>query len=216
MTASGRRFMPSTEELRASLIAARKKRHIGHEQLAKRSGLTVQAITAIECDRSISIRDLLVLCRFWRIEEPAYPWAELKKLGGLLRDHRNRAGFSRNELARMMRVSDVTIKFLETASKPPSRKTFLSMFTIPELRLKWEDFAGFAGPEPESFSDPIVSLTPAATSPAIKPNSDGSSVDNEAGSNAGAGDVVIELRIAGEARAIGHLLARLLELTAGK
>ena len=217
MTPKGRLFMPSTDAIRASLIGARKKRHMGHEQLAKRSGLTVQAIAALECDRSISIRDLQVLCRFWGIDEPAYPWAELKKLGDLLRDHRNIAGYSRNELARIMRVSDATIKFLETASKPPSRKTLLSMFKIPELQLKWEDLAGFAGAEPEPFSESSASLTvPSATAPAIRSNSDGSSIENVEDSNEEPGDVVLDLRIAGGARAVGHLLARFLELTVGK
>lgn len=46
MTPNGRRFMPSTDGIRASLIGARKKPHMGHEQLARRSGLSVQAIGA--------------------------------------------------------------------------------------------------------------------------------------------------------------------------
>lgn len=211
--------MPSSDDIRASLIGIRKKRHMGHEQLARRSGLTVQAVTALERDSSIAIRDLQLLCKFLGLDEPAYPKAALQNLGDRLRDHRNRAGLSRKELGRMARVSDATIKFLETATKPPSRKTFLSLLAVRELGLKWDDFADFAGPAPaQQASEPASDLVASAeSSPAIRlAEVHGPSSETADSSDAGTGEVVIDLRIVGGGWAVGQLLKRILKFASGK
>ena len=68
----------------------------------------------------------------------------------------------------MARVSDATIKFLETAWQTPSRKTLLSLFAIPALRLKWQDFANFGGPEPEAAVEPPSALPVAPPSDPVQ------------------------------------------------
>ena len=67
---------------------------------------------------------------------------QLQDFGRLLRDKRNQAGFSRVKLARRAKLSDATIKFLETARHPPSRATLLRLVGVPELGLRWADTPG--------------------------------------------------------------------------
>ncbi len=66
--------------------------------------------------------------------------------GRLLRDKRNAAGLSRVQLARRSKLSDATIKFLETARHPPSRATLIRLIGVAELHLSWSDVPG--QPEP--------------------------------------------------------------------
>ena len=68
---------------------------------------------------------------------------QLQDFGHLLRDKRNQAGLSRVQLARKAKLSDATIKFLETAKHPPSRATLLRLVGVPELGLSWADTPGF-------------------------------------------------------------------------
>ena len=58
---------------------------------------------------------------------PALTRKQLQDFGRLLRDKRNQAGFSRVQLARKAKLSDATIKFIETARHPPSRATLLRL-----------------------------------------------------------------------------------------
>jgi len=67
---------------------------------------------------------------------------QLQDFGRLLRDKRNQAGFSRVQLARKAKVSDSTIKFIETARNPPSRATLLRLVAVAELGLHWADTPG--------------------------------------------------------------------------
>ena len=67
---------------------------------------------------------------------------QLQDFGRLLRDKRNQAGFSRLQLARKAKVSDATIKFVETARHPPSRATLLRLVSVAELGLRWADTPG--------------------------------------------------------------------------
>ena len=71
---------------------------------------------------------------------------QLLEFGKLLRDRRNTAGFSRIQLARRAKLSDSTIKFLETARHPPSRATLLRLIGVQELKLTWADAPGAFGP----------------------------------------------------------------------
>lgn len=68
---------------------------------------------------------------------------QLVDFGRLLRDRRNQAGLSRLQLARKAKLSDATVKFVETARHPPSRQTLLRLVGVPELKLEWTDTPGY-------------------------------------------------------------------------
>ena len=74
---------------------------------------------------------------------PGLSSKQLQDFGRLLRDKRNQAGLSRLQLARKAKVSDATIKFIETARNPPSRATLLRLVGVPELGLRWADTPGY-------------------------------------------------------------------------
>ena len=63
----------------------------------------------------------------------------LRLFGQLLRDRRNAVGWSRRQLAERAKLSDCTIKFLETAHHRPSRGTLIRLINIKELGLSWSD-----------------------------------------------------------------------------
>lgn len=67
---------------------------------------------------------------------------QLQEFGKLLRDKRNKAGFSRVHLARKAKLSAATIKFIETAKHPPSRATLIRLISVEELHLTWDDVPG--------------------------------------------------------------------------
>lgn len=74
--------------------------------------------------------------------------------GQRLRDKRNAAGLSRQQLARRAKLSDATVKFLETARHPPSRSTLIRLIGVPELKLTWAEVPGQPAPQaPEPMED---------------------------------------------------------------
>jgi transcriptional regulator with XRE-family HTH domain len=75
-------------------------------------------------------------------QTPALTRKQLQDFGRLLRDKRNQAGFSRLQLARKAKLSDATVKFIETARHPPSRGTLLRLVGVAELGLRWSDTPG--------------------------------------------------------------------------
>ena len=79
--------------------------------------------------------------------------AQWVQFGRLLRDKRNAAGLSRVQLARRAKISDATIKFIETARHPPSRATLIRLIGVSDLKLRWPDVPGHPEPPaPESAS----------------------------------------------------------------
>ncbi|HRI54833.1 MAG TPA: helix-turn-helix transcriptional regulator [Pseudomonadota bacterium] len=93
---------------------------------------------------------------------PALTRKQLQDFGRLLRDKRNQAGFSRVQLARKAKLSDATIKFIETARHPPSRATLLRLVGVPELGLRWADTPGYfvaAIPELAAETSPALAET---------------------------------------------------------
>lgn len=74
------------------------------------------------------------------------PKWQLVEFGRLVRDKRNAAGFSRVKLARIAKLSDATIKFLETARHPPSRATLIRLIGVAELKLGWADVPWLPSP----------------------------------------------------------------------
>ncbi|MFO0578130.1 MAG: L-histidine N(alpha)-methyltransferase [Polyangia bacterium] len=64
--------------------------------------------------------------------------AGTNQVGQLVRLRREKAGLSRAKLAKKARVSEASIKLLETKA-PPSRKMLLRLTNVPELNLKWDE-----------------------------------------------------------------------------
>lgn len=73
---------------------------------------------------------------------PAVSRGQWVHFGKLLRDKRNAAGLSRVQLARKAKLSDATIKFVETARHPPSRATLIRLLGVSELNLTWAAVPG--------------------------------------------------------------------------
>lgn len=79
-------------------------------------------------------------------EERFFPGLpQLRAFGALLRDRRNGAGFSRNALAKLAKISEATIKLIESARQPPSRPTLIRLVSVERLRLTWEDVNAHLG-----------------------------------------------------------------------
>lgn len=83
-------------------------------------------------------------------EKKAIRKLKLVEFGKLLRDRRNKVQLSRLQLGKLAGLSDATIKFLETARHPPSRRTCQALVGVKELALNWSDVAtiGYVGPAP--------------------------------------------------------------------
>jgi transcriptional regulator with XRE-family HTH domain len=62
-----------------------------------------------------------------------------------LRARRGAAGLSRVALARRAKISDATVKFVETARHPPSWATLTRLLAVSELKLTWENVPGKLG-----------------------------------------------------------------------
>ena len=80
--------------------------------------------------------------------------------GALLRDRRNAAKLSRLALAHRAKISDATIKFIESARHPPSRSTLIRLLSVFELHLTWAEVPGVHEPPAEKPSVPALSSQP--------------------------------------------------------
>ncbi len=87
--------------------------------------------------------------------------SQLVAFGKLLRDKRNAAGLSRAALARKAKLSEATLKFVETARHPPSRATLLRLIGVAELNLSWAEGPGH-GPPPERVTPTVEESPPRA------------------------------------------------------
>ena len=106
-------------------------------------------------DLIVQVQDLVTFCAAdadtppTDKKSPAPTKRQLQDFGRLLRDRRNAAGFSRPTLGRRAKISDATVKFLETARHPPSRATLIRLFGVEELKLTWGDAPGaYSAPAP--------------------------------------------------------------------
>ena len=82
--------------------------------------------------------------------------------GALLRNRRNAAKLSRLALAHRAKVSDATIKFIESARHPPSRSTLSRLLSVPELHLTWAEVPGTHAPPAEK---PFAAALPPEPAP---------------------------------------------------
>ena len=76
--------------------------------------------------------------------------------GLLLRDRRNLLAWSRVKLAKRAKLSDSTIKFIETGRHKVSRATLLRLFEISELRLSWADLSDEREPATQGITPPGI------------------------------------------------------------
>lgn len=90
-------------------------------------GEVTRLLRAIESDASPAASDPQHLFELRRI------------FGKLLKDRRNAAGMSREQLGKRAKLSDATIKLIETVKHPPSRATLLRLLNVAELGLRAED-----------------------------------------------------------------------------
>ena len=94
-----------------------------------------------------------------------------QQFGALLRDRRNAARLSRVDLAHLAKVSDATIKFIETARHPPSRSTLIRLLAVAELQLTWTDVPGQQeAPERLVPAQPTRPAPPSPASPLQAPS----------------------------------------------
>ena len=98
------------------------------------------------------LEELAQLLESSETKQPSHPTGSLVSLaqwidfGQRLRDKRNAAGLSRRQLAHKAKLSDATVKFLETARNPPSRGTLSRLIGVPELKLTWAEVPGQTAP----------------------------------------------------------------------
>ena len=89
---------------------------------------------------------------------PSGTASQWTQFGRLLRDKRNAAGLSRVQLARRAKLSDATVKFIETARHPPSRATLIRLIGVSELKLRCADVPGHSLLPSIENSDPQLRL----------------------------------------------------------
>ena len=117
-------------------------------------------------DLIVQVQDLLTFCSADPADAtaaakktPAATRKQLKAFGQLLRDRRNAAGLSRLQLASRAKLSDATVKFVETARHPASRATLIRLLAVKELGLTWADAPGAPTP-PSPAQDLVVERPP--------------------------------------------------------
>lgn len=145
--------------------AASAQQGLSREELAQQAQVPLTAIHAIHRRTLVSPKAVSAICRALSLPLPGFiDPAPLLRLGQLLHDRRRRVGLSRKALGRLAKLSDTTVKFVETGQHPPSRTTCLRLLGVPELNLQWQDLALFAG-------DPPAQHPPVAESLALPPDS---------------------------------------------
>ncbi|MFO0577947.1 MAG: helix-turn-helix transcriptional regulator [Polyangia bacterium] len=82
------------------------------------------------------------------VDAPALAPELLAEFGHLLRDRRSAARLSRAALGRRCKLSEATLKLIETARRAPSRQTLIRLIAVKELGLSWADVASLGGESP--------------------------------------------------------------------
>lgn len=158
---------------------ARQKRTMSTFALAERAGVPRRVVCRIESAAPVPLEQLEAVCRVLGLEPPTLrPTADpdggstvYEQFGQLVRDRRAAAHLSRRALARRVRLSEATIKLLETARYRPSRSTCIRLLRVAELGLSWEDMAALKLGDPPS---------PLQTVPAVAADAPSQRADEEA------------------------------------
>lgn len=77
---------------------------------------------------------------------------QVAAFGRLLRDCRQAAGLSRADLGKRAKLSDASIKLIETGRGSPSRATLIRLVGVKALGLTWEDVVSLGGDAPQTGS----------------------------------------------------------------
>lgn len=148
-----------------AIRAASEKRTWRRPDLAAHAHVPLSAVHAIYRCGPVRPEFVAAVCRSLELPPPRLlDLTPLLKLGRLLRDRREKAGLSRKALGRLAKLSDATVKFIETALHAPSRATCLRLLSVAALELTWSDLAPFAGappaPDPSTSEPPVFRLDP--------------------------------------------------------
>ncbi|MFO0578856.1 MAG: helix-turn-helix domain-containing protein [Polyangia bacterium] len=83
---------------------------------------------------------------------PVLDAGQVAAFGRLLRDCRQAAGLSRAELGKRAKLSDASIKLIETGRGSPSRATLIRLVGVKALGLTWQDVVSLGGDAPQAGS----------------------------------------------------------------
>lgn len=126
------------------------RRNWNRPALAAQAHVPLTAIHAIYRRAPVRPEVVSAVCRSLDLTLPPFcDLTPLLKVGRLLRDRRENAGLSRKALGGLAKLSDSTVKFVETGLLVPSRATCLRLLSVSALALSWSDLAPFAGSPPE-------------------------------------------------------------------
>lgn len=118
--------------------------------LARQANVALASVRRLEEGQPLGCEDLGAICSALGLAFPPLHRSARLEFASLLWDRRRAAGMSRLKLARLAKLSDATIKFVETAQHQPSRSTCLLLMQVKELGLTWADVEEFAGRPPRS------------------------------------------------------------------
>ncbi|MFO0573744.1 MAG: helix-turn-helix domain-containing protein [Polyangia bacterium] len=159
---------------------ARQRRSMSTLALAEQAGVPRRVVSRIESAAPVPLEPLEAVCRVLGLEPPTpQPSAEpsgstvYEQFGQLVRDRRAAAHLSRRALARRVRLSEATIKLLETARYRPSRATCIRLLRVAELGLCWEDMAALKLGDPPSALEAVPAVAADAPSQSADEEADG-------------------------------------------
>lgn len=131
--------------------AACARRSLSREALAAQARVPLAAVHAIYRRAPVTLERVSAVCRLLELPLPRLvDMAPLLRLGRLLRERRHGATLTRKTLGQLAKLSEGTIKFIETGQHVPSRKTCLRLLGVDVLGLQWSDLVPFIGSPPEA------------------------------------------------------------------
>lgn len=142
----GPQFVRTDAAFVTAVETACARRALTREALAEQARVPLAVVHAIYRRAPVRVERVSAVCRFLELPLPRLvDTAPLLRLGRLLRERRNRAALTRKALGQLAKVSEGTIKFIETGQHVPSRKTCLRLLGVDVLGLQWSDLTPFIG-----------------------------------------------------------------------
>lgn len=150
---------------------ARQGRCMSTFALAERAGVPQRVVSRVERALPVPFEQLEAVCCVLGLEPPTPPPSAepggstvYEQFGQFVRDRRAAAHLSRRALARRVRLSEATIKLLETARYRPSRATCIRLLRVAELGLCWENMAALKLGDPPSVLEAVPAVAADPTS----------------------------------------------------
>ena len=145
-TPAGPQFVRTDAAFVTAVEVACARRALSREALAEQARVPLAVVHALYRRAPVRVERVSAVCRFLELPLPRLvDTAPLLRLGRLLRERRNRAALTRKGLGQLAKVSEGTIKFIETGQHVPSRKTCLRLLGVDVLGLQWSDLTPFIG-----------------------------------------------------------------------